>query len=210
MGRHNTVFERFRKNFTVTIRRPVRLRLGRPGTKRGDARHGRHRRDGHSGSRFQICRSHAAAHARVRGRGGRDAQISNSLTTERMIASLSTVFGFLATVLAIIGLYGVMSYTVAQRAREIGIRMALGAAQGNVVWMVMHEVLRLIAIGIAAGIPAALALTRSGGESTFRPDGARPVDAGVGNGPTGARCLRRGVHPGAARQPPGPNGRFAL
>jgi len=89
-----------------------------------------------------------------------DAQISNSLTTERMIASLSTVFGFLATVLAIIGLYGVMSYTVAQRTREIGIRMALGAAQGNVVWMVMREVLRLIAIGIAAGIPAALALTR--------------------------------------------------
>jgi hypothetical protein len=72
-----------------------------------------------------------------------------------MIASLSTVFGFLATVLAIIGLYGVMSYTVAQRTREIGIRMALGAAQGNVVWMVMREVLRLIAIGIAAGIPAA-------------------------------------------------------
>jgi len=89
-----------------------------------------------------------------------DAQISNSLTTERMIASLSTVFGFLATVLAIIGLYGVMSYTVAQKTREIGIRMALGAAQGNVVWMVMREVLRLIAIGIAAGIPAALALTR--------------------------------------------------
>ena len=87
-------------------------------------------------------------------------QISNSLTTERMIASLSTVFGFLATLLAVIGLYGVMSYMVAQRTREIGIRMALGAEQGNVVWMVMREVFRLIGIGVVAGIPAALALTR--------------------------------------------------
>ncbi len=89
-----------------------------------------------------------------------ETQISNSLSTERMIASLSTVFGFLATLLAIVGLYGVMSYTVAQRTREIGIRMALGAAQGSVIWMVMREVLWLMAIGIAAGVPAALALTR--------------------------------------------------
>ena len=89
-----------------------------------------------------------------------ETQISNSLTTERMIASLSTVFGFLATLLAVIGLYGVMSYTVAQRTREIGIRMALGAEQGNVVWMVMREVLRLIGIGVVAGVPAALALTQ--------------------------------------------------
>ena len=89
-----------------------------------------------------------------------DQQISNSLSTERMIASLSTVFGFLATVLAVIGLYGVMSYSVAQRTREIGIRMALGAAQENVVWMVMREVLKLVAIGVVLGVPAALGLIR--------------------------------------------------
>ena len=89
-----------------------------------------------------------------------DTQITNSLSTERMIASLSTVFGFLATLLAVIGLYGVMAYSVAQRTREIGIRMALGAAQGSVVWMVMRDVLRLIAIGVVVGVPAALALTR--------------------------------------------------
>jgi predicted permease len=89
-----------------------------------------------------------------------DEQISNSLATERMIASLSSVFGFVATVLAIIGLYGVMSYSVAQRTREIGIRMALGAEQGKVVGMVMREVLLLIAIGVAVGVPAALLLTR--------------------------------------------------
>jgi predicted permease len=89
-----------------------------------------------------------------------DTQISNSLTTERMIASLSSVFGLLATMLAIIGLYGVMSYTVAQRTREIGIRMALGAEQGSVLWMVMCEVLQLVGIGVGVGLPATLVLTR--------------------------------------------------
>jgi predicted permease len=89
-----------------------------------------------------------------------ETQIDNSLSRERMIASLSTVFGFVATVLAIIGLYGVMSYSVAQRTREIGIRMALGAEQGKVIGMVMREVFTLIAIGVAVGVPAALLLTR--------------------------------------------------
>jgi predicted permease len=87
-------------------------------------------------------------------------QITNSLSTERLIASLSAVFGFLATLLATIGLYGVMAYTVARRTREIGIRMALGAAQRNVVWMVMKEVFILVGLGVGVGLPAALALTR--------------------------------------------------
>ncbi len=87
-------------------------------------------------------------------------QISNSLSTERLIASLSAVFGFLATLLATIGLYGVMAYTVARRTREIGIRMALGAAQSSVVWMVMKEVFILVGLGVGVGLPAALALTR--------------------------------------------------
>ena len=89
-----------------------------------------------------------------------EVQIKNSLSTERMIASLSAVFGFLATLLAVIGLYGVMAYTVAQRTREVGIRMALGAARGSVIWLVMREVLLLVAIGVAAGVTASLALTR--------------------------------------------------
>jgi predicted permease len=89
-----------------------------------------------------------------------EVQINNSLSTERMIASLSAVFGFLATLLAVIGLYGVMAYTVAQRTREVGIRMALGAARGNVIWMVMREVLVLVVIGVTVGVSAALALTR--------------------------------------------------
>ena len=86
-------------------------------------------------------------------------QIDLSLRNERLIASLSSVFGLLATLLAVIGLYGVMAYTVARRTREIGIRMALGAVQGNVIWMVMKEVLLLVAIGIAAGLPMAIGLS---------------------------------------------------
>jgi len=77
-----------------------------------------------------------------------------------MIASLSTVFGFLATLLAAIGLYGVMAYSVAQRRREIGIRMALGAEPAKVIWMVMRDVLLVVAMGIAVGVPAALGLMR--------------------------------------------------
>jgi predicted permease len=89
-----------------------------------------------------------------------DEQVSNSLLVERLIASLSAVFGFLATLLAVIGLYGVMAYTVMRRTREIGIRMALGAFQKHVIWMVMREVLALVAIEVVVGLVAALALTR--------------------------------------------------
>ncbi|MGA2145319.1 MAG: ABC transporter permease [Bryobacteraceae bacterium] len=87
-------------------------------------------------------------------------QLDDSLVTERMIAVLSGLFGALATVLAIIGLYGVMAYMVTRRSREIGIRMALGANRPRVVWLIMREVLTLVAAGIAIGLPAAYLLTR--------------------------------------------------
>jgi ABC-type antimicrobial peptide transport system permease subunit len=87
-------------------------------------------------------------------------QMEISLMTERLVASLSTAFALLATLLAGIGLYGVMAYTVARRTREIGIRMALGAFSGNVVWLVMREVLMLLGIGMVIGLPTAWALSR--------------------------------------------------
>jgi putative ABC transport system permease protein len=87
-----------------------------------------------------------------------DEQIGFSLRTERLVASLSGVFGGLATLLAVIGLYGVMAYVVMRRTREIGIRMALGALRSNVIGMVMREVFLLIGAGLAAGFSLALAL----------------------------------------------------
>ncbi len=87
-------------------------------------------------------------------------QLDESLITERMIATLSSIFGVLATVLSIIGLYGVMAYMVERRSREIGIRMALGAQAGSVVWLVMREVVLLTVAGIVVGLPAAYGLTQ--------------------------------------------------
>jgi len=81
--------------------------------------------------------------------------IDASLLNERLVASLSALFGGLATLLAVIGLYGVMAYTVEQRTREIGIRVALGAGRGNVIWLVMQEVMAMVAIGFVIGLPSA-------------------------------------------------------
>jgi predicted permease len=86
--------------------------------------------------------------------------IDESISRERLIALLSSFFGFFALLLAGLGLYGVMAYAVARRTREIGIRMALGAQAGNVRWLVLRETLLLVSIGIAIGLPVALAVTR--------------------------------------------------
>ena len=87
-------------------------------------------------------------------------QLDETLSTERLIAVLSAAFGLLATVLAALGLYGVMAFMVARRTKEIGLRMALGAPQAQVVWMVMRETLVLVAAGLAIGIPAALGVSK--------------------------------------------------
>ena len=80
-----------------------------------------------------------------------DEQIRWLLRTERLVASLSAVFGGLAVLLAVIGLYGVMAYTVTRRTREMGIRIALGAMRGSVMSLVMREALILIGVGLVAG-----------------------------------------------------------
>ena len=87
-------------------------------------------------------------------------QVDESLVRERLLATLSGFFGALALLLATIGLYGVMSYNVARRRNEIGIRMALGAEQSRVLRMVLGEVCLLIFIGLGAGFAATLATTR--------------------------------------------------
>ncbi len=91
-------------------------------------------------------------------------KVDDSIQRETLLATLSGFFGALALLLATIGLYGVMSYNVARRRNEIGIRLALGAEQSRVLRMVLDEVVILIAIGLIAGIGMALATTRTGGK----------------------------------------------
>jgi ABC-type antimicrobial peptide transport system permease subunit len=79
---------------------------------------------------------------------------------ERSMAMLLGFFGALALILSSIGLYGTMSYAVSRRTRELGIRLALGAQYKDVLWMVLREALQQVAIGVAIGIPVALAATR--------------------------------------------------
>ena len=85
-------------------------------------------------------------------------QLDETLLTERLIALLSAGFGALATLLAALGLYGVMAFVVARRTKELGVRMALGAAPRSVIWLVMKDVLILLGLGLAVGIPAAFGL----------------------------------------------------
>jgi predicted permease len=89
-----------------------------------------------------------------------ESQLDETLLTDRLIALLSAGFGMLATTLASIGLYGVMAFAVARRRKELGIRLALGAQPWFVIWLVMREVLLLLSIGLALGLPAGLGLGR--------------------------------------------------
>jgi ABC-type antimicrobial peptide transport system permease subunit len=87
-------------------------------------------------------------------------QIDELLLQERLFAKLTGFFGALALILVCVGLYGIMSYAVARRTNEIGIRMALGARRGNILGMVLREVLLLVGIGVALGIAGSLATAR--------------------------------------------------
>jgi ABC-type antimicrobial peptide transport system permease subunit len=88
------------------------------------------------------------------------AQIDQTMNQEIIFARLCTTFAILALLIACVGLYGTMSYTVARRTGEIGIRMALGAQRGAVVWMVLQQVFVLAAVGLAIGVPTALGISR--------------------------------------------------
>ncbi len=87
-------------------------------------------------------------------------QVNGSLRQERMFAMLSALFGALALGLCCVGLYGLASYSVVRRTREIGLRMALGAVRRDILWLVLREALTLVSIGVVMGIPVALASTR--------------------------------------------------
>jgi predicted permease len=102
-----------------------------------------------------------------------DEQVSRSLNTERMLATLSGAFGALALLLSLVGLYGVMSFVATQRTREIGIRMALGATSGSAIWLVLRDAMVMIAAGTAIALPCVAALGRLVESQLF---GVKPTD----------------------------------
>ena len=104
------------------------------------------------------------------------AEIDRTISRELTFAKLCTGFAVLALLTACVGLYGTMSYTVARQTGEIGIRMALGAQRGAVVWMVLRRVLLLAAVGLAISVPAALSASRLVKSFLF---GTRPNDPGT-------------------------------
>jgi predicted permease len=89
-----------------------------------------------------------------------NAIVDDSFSRERLIAALSTSFAVLAAALAAVGLYGVIAYSLARRTSELGIRMALGAQRGHILWLVLRETLQVLVVGVAVGVAAALASTR--------------------------------------------------
>ena len=90
------------------------------------------------------------------------------------MAVVATGFGVLALLLAVVGLYGVLAYSVTRRTNEIGLRMALGAERGGVIWMVLREALLLVGVGVAIGVPLALLLARSVSSLLY---GLQPTDS---------------------------------
>jgi putative ABC transport system permease protein len=107
-------------------------------------------------------------------------QIDANLLAERAVAMLAAAFGLLATLLAGIGLYGILAYSTAQRTREIGIRMALGARRGAVVGLILREVLQLAGGAMVVTIPLAMLATRAVRSQLFGVSLADPVVYGVG------------------------------
>lgn len=126
--------------------------------------------------------SRADTHVPVTDIRTQEAQVDRLINQEIIFARLCTAFAALALLIASVGLYGMMSYTVARRTGEIGIRMALGAQRGNVVWMVLRQVFILASVGLAIGVPAALGTSRFIESFLFdvKPNSASAVAVAVG------------------------------
>ncbi|HKP13609.1 MAG TPA: FtsX-like permease family protein, partial [Blastocatellia bacterium] len=96
-----------------------------------------------------------------------DEHVGRSLVQQKLIARLASFFGLLALLLACVGLYGVLSYAVTRRTGEIGIRIALGARSGDVLWLVSREALALVSVGIVIGLVASLLATQAAASLLF-------------------------------------------
>jgi predicted permease len=106
-------------------------------------------------------------------------QVDRSLVQEKLVARLSSFFGLIALLLACVGLYGILSYAVARRTNEIGIRMALGATRADVIWLVLREAMTLVLAGVVAGLLAAAAGARAVTSLLYGLDPTDPTTIGV-------------------------------
>jgi ABC-type antimicrobial peptide transport system permease subunit len=132
------------------------------------------------------------------------AQVNETISTERMFTALLIVFALFALLLSCIGLYGVTSYAVERRMSEFGIRVALGAQRGDVLWLVLRQVMVLAIAGVALGVPAALAASRSVSAQLFGVQPMDPLSLAIGAAAMFAVTLSAGLHPArrAARLDP--------
>jgi predicted permease len=113
-------------------------------------------------------------------------QVNRSLSTERLLAALSGTFGTLALALSLVGVYGVMSFVVTQRRREIGIRLALGATRLSTVWLALRDALIMVGAGIAIALPAIWVLGRLVASQLYS---VKPTDPATIVGAAFALCL---------------------
>jgi ABC-type antimicrobial peptide transport system permease subunit len=123
------------------------------------------------------------------------ATIGQTIQQERIFAKLCSAFAILALLIAAVGLYGTMAYSVARRTGEIGIRMALGAQSGSVVWLVMREVLIVTAAGLAIGLPLAYSASHLVQSFLFGMTPKDPLTMGAAAGVLIAAAIAAGYGP---------------
>ena len=138
-----------------------------------------------------------------------DQQIRQNIGVDRVITILSAAFAIVATLLAAIGLYGVLAYTVAQRTREIGLRMALGADAGRVRRLILGRVGWMTLVGASVGLLAAIGLGTAAGSQLYDLKGYDPMVLADVDRAAGAGRVHGRAHPGDARLAGQPDDRAA-
>jgi ABC-type antimicrobial peptide transport system permease subunit len=131
-------------------------------------------------------------------------QVERSVANQRLVTGLCALFGALATALAMVGLYGVMAYTVTRRTRELGVRVALGARAPWIVWLILREALWLVGAGVACALPLSLLASRLLQSELYGASAIDPVTVAIATVLLGAVAVAAALIPSwkAARLDP--------